>query len=79
MGKRVHTFSNGLCLKVNVISRMEFELAYIDSIVQHFNHDPMGILSNRGSHARALRFCVSASPHLTISYHPHEIFGDYTA
>ena len=34
----VHTFPNGICPKVNVIARLEFELAYYDSVVHRFNH-----------------------------------------
>ena len=30
-------FSQGICLKVNVIARLELELTYYDSAVQHFN------------------------------------------
>ena len=36
--KRVHTFSEGICPKVNVIARLEYELAYYDSAVHRFNH-----------------------------------------
>ena len=36
--KGVHTFPEGICLKVNVIARLEFELAYYDSAVHRFNH-----------------------------------------
>ena len=39
--KGVHTFPKGICLKVNVIARLEFELAYYDSAVQRFNHYTM--------------------------------------
>ena len=35
---RVHTFPKGICLKVNVIARREFELAYCDSSLHCFNH-----------------------------------------
>ena len=35
----VHTFTKGICMKVKVIARLEYELAYDDSAVQHFNHD----------------------------------------
>ena len=28
----------GICPKVNVIARLEYELAYYDSVVRHFNH-----------------------------------------
>ena len=34
----VHTFPKGICPKVNVIARREYELAYYDSAVHHFNH-----------------------------------------
>ena len=36
--KGVHSFTKGICPKVNVIVRLEFELAYYDSVVLHFNH-----------------------------------------
>ena len=36
--KRVHTFPKGICLKVNVIARLAFELAYYNSAIKHFNH-----------------------------------------
>ncbi len=36
--KGVHTFPNGICSKVNVIARLEYELAYYDSAVHRFNH-----------------------------------------
>ena len=36
--KEVHTFPKGICPKVNVIARLEFELAYYDSEVHRFNH-----------------------------------------
>ena len=36
--KGVHTFPKGICPKVNVIARLEYELAYYDSAVHHFNH-----------------------------------------
>ena len=38
--KGVHTFPNCVCLKVNVIARLEYELAHYDSAVRHFNHTP---------------------------------------
>ena len=38
----VHTFPKGICLKVNVIVHLEFELMYYDSAVQHFNYHTMG-------------------------------------
>ena len=36
--KGVHTFPKGICPKENVIARLEFELAYYDSVVHRFNH-----------------------------------------
>ena len=36
--KGVHTFPKGICPKVNVIARLEHELAYYDSAVHRFNH-----------------------------------------
>ena len=36
--KGVHTFSKGICPKVNVIARLEFELVYFDFAVHRFNH-----------------------------------------
>ena len=35
--KGVHTFPKGICPKVNVKARLEFELAYYDSAVHRFN------------------------------------------
>ena len=36
--KGVHSFPKGIFPKVNVIARLEFELAYYDSAVLRFNH-----------------------------------------
>ena len=36
--KGVHAFPKGISPKVNVIERLEFELAYYDSGVRRFNH-----------------------------------------
>ena len=36
--KGIHTFPKGICPKVNVIARLEYELAYYDSAVHRFNH-----------------------------------------
>ena len=36
--KGVHTFPNGICPRLNVIERLEFELAYYDPAVQRYNH-----------------------------------------
>ncbi len=34
----VHLLFMGICLKVNLIARLENELAYYDSAVHRFNH-----------------------------------------
>ena len=39
--KGVHTFPKGICPKVNIIVRLEYELAYYDSAVNRFNHYTM--------------------------------------
>ena len=49
--KGVHTFPKGICPKVNVIARLEYELAYYDSAVHRFNHyttrtPPLYVLCN---------------------------------
>ena len=36
--KGVHTFPNGICPKMNVIARLEYELAYYDSAIHRFDH-----------------------------------------
>ena len=36
--KGIYTFPNGICPKVNVIARLEYELAYYDFAVHRFNH-----------------------------------------
>ena len=36
--KRVHIFLKGICPKMNVMEQLEFELAYNNVIVKHFNH-----------------------------------------
>ena len=35
---RVHTFPKGISPKVNVIAWLEFELAYFEAVVKHFNN-----------------------------------------
>ena len=36
--KGVHTFPKGICPKVNIIARLENELAYYNSAIHRFNH-----------------------------------------
>ena len=42
--KGVYTFLTGNSLKVNVIALLGFALAYLDSAIQYFNHDAMGLM-----------------------------------
>ena len=37
--KKVYAFPESISLKVNLIARLEFELAYYDVVVQHVNHN----------------------------------------
>ncbi len=37
--KGLHTFPKGICPKVIVIVRLEYELAYYDSAFHRFNHE----------------------------------------
>ena len=39
----VHSFSKGISLNVNVITRVRFELTYFEAQVQHFNHYANGL------------------------------------
>ena len=41
--KDVHTFPKGISPKVNVIARLEFELAYYDVTVHYVSHYDTGI------------------------------------
>ena len=51
----VHTFPKGICPKVNVIARLEYELANYDSAVHRFNH-----YTTRTSPCLELRFFLSS-------------------
>ena len=37
--KKIHAFLKVICLKVNVIVRLEFEIAYYGPIVHYVNHN----------------------------------------
>ena len=39
---KVYSFSNDISPKVDVITRLELELAYFEAAVQHFNHYTTG-------------------------------------
>ena len=54
--KGVHTFTKGICPKVNVTSRQGFELTYIKYVVQHFNHWATG--------TKFFSFCLINNVHL---------------
>ena len=45
--KGVHTFPKGIYPKMNIIARLEYELAYYDSAVQRFNHYTTRTLPNK--------------------------------
>ena len=53
--KEVNNFAKGINPKVNVIVRLEFELAYYDVTVQHISQYAMGTPSFR--EGRWLLFC----------------------
>ena len=36
--EEVHTFPNGICMKVNVIAQLEFELTYFQFTVKYISH-----------------------------------------
>ena len=40
--KEAHTFPKDISLKLNVIERLEFELAYFEATVQHFSYYATG-------------------------------------
>ena len=44
--KGVHAFPKSIYLKVNVIARLTFELAYNDVVVQHVSHYTTGTHSS---------------------------------
>ena len=45
--KGVHTFPKGICPKVYVTAKLEYEVSYNDSVVHRFNHYPTGTLPRR--------------------------------
>ena len=45
MDKRAHTFPEGISPKLNVVTRLETELAYFDVTVQDVGHDAIEIPS----------------------------------
>ena len=47
MDKEVHI--KGICLKVNVMVRLEFELVYFDIAVEYVKHSAMGTSQTRFS------------------------------
>ena len=54
----VHTFPKGICPKVNIIVRLEFELAYYDCAVQRFNYYTMKTPPHPVIHARRGNFKI---------------------
>ena len=43
----VHTFLKGMSSKVTVMAGLEFELGYIEAVVQYFRHYARSIENNR--------------------------------
>ena len=66
--KGVHTFPKGICPKVNVIARLEYEFAYYDSAVHRFNH-----YTTRTPHITWKRYtckqCFQADPFGILFYY----------
>ena len=58
--KGVHNFPKGICPKVNVIARREYELGYYDSAVHRFNHYT----------TRTPRWMIWALPSISNSFSP---------
>ena len=73
--KGVHTFPRGICPKVNVIVRLEYELAYYHSAVHRFNHyttrtPPRTLFSILTYLNKGLLWMVSTSPLISKSSNP---------
>ena len=73
--KGVHTFPKDICPKVNVIARLEYELAYYDSAVHRFNHyttrTPPRSFSYTYTHILSLSLPPSLSLSLSLSLSVH--------
>ena len=57
---RGHSFPKCISLKVNMIVRLEFELAYFEAVVQHFSHWTGGTphIANKIVNMYGVCFCV---------------------
>ena len=66
----VHTFLKGICPKVNVIERLEYELAYYDSVVHRFNHYTTRITPGRQS-LRKKRECLLSLNIISVEFPKH--------
>ena len=72
--KGVHTFPKGICAKVNVIARLEYELTYYDSTVIRYNH------YTTGTPSLLLEFCswfFRGAPILSQSNFPLHMSGPF--
>ena len=67
----VHTFPKGICPKVNVIARLEYELAYYDSAVYRFNH-----YTTRIPPAELVEYAADIYIKVKVNLAPHLIEGD---
>ena len=71
--KGVHTFPKGICPKVNVIARLENELAYYDSAVHRFSH----YITPRGQPLKPFSKSNSTPTYINIdSNHPRPILKE---
>ena len=78
--KRVHTFPKGICPEVKVIARLEFELAYFDSVVQCFNNYATKTLylnylgeENKGSYSSLSSFIIIIIINIIKVWQQHRI------
>ena len=84
--KGVHTTLKNICPKVNVIARLEFELAYYHVAVQHISHYAIAPLEIRGqnrsiySYRKVLlsAFTIKESAIFCIYPIPLSRAGDYS-
>ena len=64
--KGAHTFPKGICPKVNVIARLEYELASYDSAVHRFNH-----YTTRTPPAYRYRYSIYTYKYAYLHTHTH--------
>ena len=50
--KGIHASRKGICPKVNVIARLEFEFTYFKAVVQYLNHCYVGLHPTRNKNMK---------------------------